>query len=122
MINIFNKLNGWQRLWVLIALIYALLITSITAEFFPTQSKIKQEWSAIKAAREPSSDFMRNNPFSDLPLAEGKRDKDFAARLDNLYMEQTKHILAGFFKWLIPMLGIYIFGYLAGWVYRGFKK
>ena len=38
------RLNGWQRLWVLIAIIYLIPIAIITINSFPTKNQIYNKW------------------------------------------------------------------------------
>ncbi|GEM_PF-1743180 len=38
------KLNGWQRLWVLVSIIYLIPVVFITLSALPTKNQIYQEW------------------------------------------------------------------------------
>jgi hypothetical protein len=72
-----RKLNGWQRLWVLVGIAYALSVF-----------------------------------FMGFALMPGS---------DQQIIDLIKFLIITILWWIIPMLLVYMFGYLAGWVFRGFE-
>ena len=43
--NLIQKLNGWQRLWVLLAALYLVPVAIFTIPELPTESSIRREWA-----------------------------------------------------------------------------
>nr|HAT8714955.1 hypothetical protein [Legionella jordanis] len=119
-----NRLNGWQRLWVTIGIVYLLGIISFAWIIFPT------EIPQIDRCKDPRYPLY-NNPFCDLvPIPPKKDAKDLLAYEEILKIEQKKVLREEQFQlfkfaillWIIPMLFLYALGLLIAWVYKGFKS
>jgi len=71
------KLNGWQRLWVLTGVIYAIPVFLLSASDFPTEKSLYNNWADTLSTYQPYSDlFLPNyagyNPNQD-PLINQKK-------------------------------------------------
>lgn len=42
-----NKLNGWQRLWIALSIVYGIGVTLVTAINFPTKEDVVRQWAAV---------------------------------------------------------------------------
>ncbi|HAU1234319.1 TPA: hypothetical protein ACMWW0_001970 [Legionella pneumophila] len=103
------KINGWQRLWITVGILYFVFIVLITWTIFPTELPIEQ--FGCNDPRNP----LYGNPFCDLPI-----DKEFV--LKQLHHEQINILINAFLMWILPLILLYIIGFLIKWTYDGFKK
>jgi heme/copper-type cytochrome/quinol oxidase subunit 2 len=139
------KLNGWQRLWVVISIIIFVVAVFFTFEHYPKKSEIYSTWAneTIEVVKKPGEHSflirMAYKDYSDEELIEklhekyaeknastkvkfDEIDKKYKNDLDNLPSQQTKHILICLTVYLCLIICIYVFGWSVGWVYRGFKS
>lgn len=40
-----QRLNGWQRLWVLISVLYGIVVIILTISYLPSETKIRSQWA-----------------------------------------------------------------------------
>jgi hypothetical protein len=112
-------LNGWQRLWVLIAIAWALAVVS----------DIGERWYAV-----PDPD-RRLAPQICRGVPDNPGDQTPRGRLIRLRVERAGRAerLAACYprsavvptratSWLVPVALIYAFGWGLGWVRRGFRS
>ncbi|SDO27695.1 hypothetical protein SAMN04489798_2530 [Pseudomonas arsenicoxydans] len=119
-------MNGWQRLWVVVCLVLAILIGWYTQLILPTEerttynhkSRISQLTSYLKdaTASNYSSDYIAS-------LREDirKENEDFQKEISNMSKERTSYITYAINIWLGLSVALYITGWLIGWIYRGFR-
>ena len=89
--------------------------------------EIKEAFFKDKTSEETISWF---NKVVDSPTEKQKRFSSSLAPINEKYKkelagfsgEKIKHYFASFLWWLIPSVGLYLFGWSVGWVIRGFKK
>jgi hypothetical protein len=43
--RILNRLNGWQRLWLVLTILYGLAVTAMTTVILPKESDIRSSWA-----------------------------------------------------------------------------
>lgn len=144
--TLFEDLNGWQRLWVVVITFYFLFFFFVDGTYdFPTKDRIEHAWVSEVSEVVKESPEMKNyksnfsKPLQDMSNEEliktygeyaKAEDKDriilinekYEFQLKNLFYEQLKAIGFAFFMWLSVSLGLYVFGWLIGWIYLGFKK
>ena len=139
-----GKLNGWQRLWIVVAVIYLVVVCVTTFSLMPNESEIKRSWASdiidFVKTHDKSSQHLSTweilNAYSDLRYEEIiKRmkkkystfeymeiDKKYEDKLANLGWERTKVASIGFLFWLVPVILAYVLGLAVGWIYRGFRE
>ncbi len=144
-----RKLNGWQRLWVVLSAIYLLAVGIVTTlVFMPKEELIKRAWAydLIDVVRDHDTSLRSKttggilNQYSDLSYDEiisrvQKKhskpnmiaeytviNKKYEDRLANLGKEKIKGVSIGFLFWLVPVILVYVLGLAAGWIYRGFRQ
>ena len=161
--TILERLNGWQRLWVVVTAVYGLAVGVFTVSLLPTDSEVTSLWASAalgelagdigkslnkdvsvwdlkesesfknKTDKEIAEKITENakNINQDDPdkknLASFRKnilfiERDYQERLENVLKEQLKVIGIALLAWLLPASGLYILGYAAAWVYRGFRQ
>lgn len=45
-----NRLNGWQRLWVLASVLYMIAVSVVVVAVFPTQAEVMERWRSEQIA------------------------------------------------------------------------
>lgn len=141
-------LNGWQRLWVVIGLIFLLLTGLLLIEDIPTQEKVYRSWAnetiehtlkleefkslSLWQVRSKYSDYSDQVIIEKIQYKFGAKDGEYAldfsaintnhqSQLNNLFQNQIKSVGKYLDIWAIVMGVIYVLGWLVGWVIRGFK-
>lgn len=90
------KLNGWQRLWALLAVSWAAITIFL----------IYRSWPQLVTG---------DNPLLEVrPTA--------AQRAIDLSRARQQHLVFGIEFWAVPMFSLYALGYGFAWVRRGFKQ
>lgn len=131
-------LNGWHRLWVLIAILYLAVIIAINWSSFPTKNHIYKDWylELCNLTGQNPDEEQRN--YNQLVLIlENKIEISrkiywgtynamleirtrHESKLNSLIKEQTQVFIKLLYIWMIPLLCIYVIGWLIAWVYKGF--
>lgn len=139
--HILNKLNGWQRLWLLCAAIWVIPVVMFTYTAIPkpTPSEILQDRSYINAdAATKAATFLKyigNDPNytsaneatkaairERFGIVESQSRTTEAGAIDIQSKSRLKIIALGFLAWVLPSVVIYLFGIAIRWVYVGFSK
>jgi len=143
--SVLSRLNGWQRLWVLVSVIYFLFAVSFIVLFLPKKSdylstRVHETIDlTIKNVPELRSSYVYQvrDAYGDLSDDEvvkrihskfkgqidySKIEEEYATRLAKLSSEQIKAVGTGFLLWLVPVVFIYLLGWAIGWVIKGFKR
>jgi hypothetical protein len=105
-----NRLNGWQRLWVVASLLYGLFVGYIILDGFPTRDHVISQFEEAVKDRDAAwnnYDYLKET---------------FGANLEKLPTVQAINIAFGVAYWLGGSLLVYIGGWLVGWIIRGFRK
>lgn len=129
-----NRLNGWQRLWVVTSILLGIVVACKVASEFPLIDP------AIMAdIRSPESKWLREMPEGfklDKYPEQGTPCRSFAIfRFHHTAQVQTVDQYKGFVRkqqtimvlqvvavWLISIFAVYILGWAIGWIIKGFKK
>jgi len=88
--TILNKLNGWQRLWLMCAVIWAIPVVTFTASAFPTEtvSEITTQWANAKI------ELMRKYHGSGETLAEFRQQRyDSASDEEIVHPIKNRHAI-----------------------------
>ena len=141
-----RKLNGWQRLWIVVAVIYLVVVCVITSMFMAKDSEIKRSWASDiidvvkthdKSLQDlPTWKMLNVYRSSDLSYEEIIKkvkekystfdyieiDKKYEDKLASLGWERIKVASIGFLFWLVPVILAYLLGLAVGWIYRGFRE
>ena len=144
------RLNGWQRLWVVMSGLYVLIVTFLCASEFPTEKEIYQRWQAELILWQKNNDFALTEaaPWDIAKAYSADSPKESIARVEEKYvaqnffnkfdfdaiankyqaeladlpnMQRQKLKTASLFG-LLPVFVTYVLGWLASWVYHGFKS
>jgi len=144
------RLNGWQRMWVVVSLLYLVAVIIFTIAFMPERANIEQAWeyetdaiagsntrlelpfrdmsdeARVKVIREVYPDAYQD--LNDEELATALRTRigfiniKHQARLAGLFGEQVKSMGLGLLAWIVPSVVLYMLGWSIGWIYRGFQS
>jgi hypothetical protein len=144
-----SELNGWQRLWLLMSVIYLLFVLVIGYTNFPTANNtlladneilknLSDKTLLMLAAEGETTGSFVSNIKEKFVLPTGQEiylsTKFNSKDKDNLYKDyeiaianivNKKRIVFLLYMlafWVIPCLSIYAIGLSFRWVYRGFKK
>jgi hypothetical protein len=144
------KLNGWQRLWIVMSGVYVLIVTSLCASEFPTEKEIYQRWQAELILWQKKNDpelteaapwdiakaYSAESPKESIERVQEKYvaqnvfnkfdfeaiAKKYQAELVDLPSMQRQKLKTASLFGLLPVFATYLLGWLAGWVYHGFKS
>lgn len=146
----FNQLNGWQRLWIVLILLYLVIVILFTTDNFPRA--IEYETSRLYDSMEAVGHHLETNTpgytFEGAYTARQKyygklsdedvitrlhtkfKDKvnftkiesEYKAKISDLTIEQSKTIGVAFLIWLIPSIALYLLGLAVAWVIGGFRR
>jgi ABC-type glycerol-3-phosphate transport system permease component len=131
-----RRLSGWQRLWIVFAVLYLLPVVGFTAMVFPKQSDIARTrlYDTIRAVREYREANEPDSNLSDEEVIKRLHDKwgrkvdfsqieaEYKQKVEALPMERAKAVGIAFLVWFIPVLLIYAIGMTVAWVIRGFRR
>ncbi len=144
------KLSGWQRLWVVVSLLYLVTVVIFTIALMPKRANIEQAWESeidaivgsnirfslpfrdmndealVRVFREEYPDAYQDLSDEELVSTISIRvaliDFRHQQRLDSLFGEQAKSMGIGLLAWIVPSVVLYLLGWSIGWVYRGFQS
>jgi len=149
--KLLNKLNGWQRIYVLTCVLLAPMVATtvtipvasdpnfIRSEFLPKLEYIPEADDGI----DPSAKYLRNGPKGpgdankQYRMPNGEliyEDKRYTQQeVEHAYVEaklksERDHrsdiikVVSGVaIQYLLTIVSIYFLGWMIGWVYRGFR-
>ena len=141
------KLNGWQRLWVMISMIWLMVVTGFTVANLPQKYSIIDSWAVatyvVGTGKSLDAASLDNIPpratlnkiRKDIAKAQerylttnmggqvdfSKVNDTHSRQLEEIKLNQAKIVGYGVSIWLSTILVLYLFGWSAGWVIRGFK-
>lgn len=123
-------MNGWQRMWVVVSLILAILIGWYAYLLLPTEwgitnnydSRVEQLTRYLKESLEQENAYPgRGEYIASLREDIRKEKENLPLELAKLPKERREHVTFAFGIWLALSVGLYIAGWLVGWIYRGFR-
>ena len=143
------KLSGWQRIWVVLGVLWLVCCTTYVCAEFPTSDAIYWSWSYALLDYSVDNDpqmkgksaYLLRDAYSDFTNKElvHRLCKTYLAKhpehtagfqniaakhensLQSLSKSRANMILFGFAIWLIPLAILYALGWSVGWICRGFK-
>ncbi|OPK11865.1 hypothetical protein [Pseudomonas sp. VI4.1] len=134
-----DRMNGWQRLWLILAVLTAIGTTvfgvmevSRTSHIQDRHNQVLISYRAkIKDLEHPDKDATHGILYSmrtshlrtvdEVKSAIRQADAEYEEDLKNLLWTQTKQIAFLFVAWSGGCLLLYGFGLTCNWVYRGFR-
>jgi hypothetical protein len=138
------KLNGWQRLWVVLSIIYFVIVAGFSFALWPAESNIENSWaySLIDKTKDPNDyAYQIRDAYKDISDKELIRrinakyssnqnykeilntiNLKYQSELQSLWKEQFKAIAIALMAWLLPIAIVYLLGLSFGWIYKGFKN
>ena len=144
-----RKLNGWQRLWVLLSIIYFVVVLLLTVALYPSRSGY-EELRVLKSLDLVGKYLERNNKgykyegawVTKLKYFKNYTDEQIISRLhskfkgkvdftriekvylhdkDNYWKYELMYLGVMLLVWVLPISLIYLLGLGIKWVIRGFK-
>jgi hypothetical protein len=139
-----SRLNGWQRLWILLSTIYFIGVVSIAVLLFPKKADYlsTRVYDTINLTIKHVPDlqgsyaYQVRDAYKDLSDEEvinkihakfkdkvdySEIESDYGRKIEGLSSEKAKAAGIWFLVWLIPSLATYALGRSVGWVISGFK-
>jgi hypothetical protein len=139
-----SRLNGWQRLWILLSTIYFIGVVSIAVLLFPKKADYlsTRVYDTINLTIKHVPDlqgsyaYQVRDAYKDLSDEEvinkihakfkdkvdySEIESDYGRKIEGLSSEKAKALGIWFLVWLIPSLATYALGRSVGWVISGFK-
>lgn len=133
-----ERLNGWQRLWVLISLLLAVLTIwagvdswrneeTITGWHNSTVRSLQKTLDAKVAGKDLSSTKDHYSYFgAELSVTELKEkiateNSEHAETIKGLPAAKRNAVISGILLWAGACVILYVMGWLIGWIYRGFR-
>ncbi len=131
-----ERLNGWQRLWVLLSFLLGMGTVIVVFNTIETESHLTTWYKADQVIQEMEMENVKNRDAGIKPrstyqqssqtLAQvEKRIKDIDQRhiqdLKELPAKQFMHVAIWAGVWLGACVSLYVMGWLIGWVIRGFR-
>lgn len=128
-------MNGWQRMWVVACLLMAVFAAMDAHENLPTAERVtsmhtmrvgwlKDELKSVIEMGQlklgPWNNFGKAN-VEDVKAKMAAEDENYRNELANLPKERRESITWAVNIWLCFSIGLYVAGWLIGWIYRGFR-
>lgn len=126
------QLNGWQRLWVFLSVIYIIPVAFVVNTEF---DNVFKKYQNISYSRNVEKISQENKPHEVSEVSNGFLKEDFSRWLEernkhelskidheNYYKDRNRIILMAIFCWAVPIIAIYVLGWSIGWIYQGFKE
>lgn len=119
-------MNGWQRLWVVVCLVLAIIIGWWTYLLLPTEAMTtyyhKARISELTGyLKESEGSKYQTDYVASLHEDVRKENEDYKKQLSDMSKQQTTEITESIGIWLGLSVALYIAGWLIGWIYRGFR-
>ena len=141
-----SRLNGWQRLFLVLSGLYLIFVSFFTGIAFPTKSESQSNrvFDTVNLIKK-----YRPNEFGELWTYEvrdrvlksgadrwfGEVHMQFQGQIDfssieeehknniqNPPRQQRTLIVYGIAFWIIPVVTVYVAGFLIAWIVKGFKS
>lgn len=131
-----ERLNGWQRLWVVTSLLIGIVIAVMVATHLPTEhEETERHGYAIKGLKDQITRVVENTKnatMRELDLADGRtveninlrialENYEYRTSVETLTSRQMQGIGYGLAFWLGISGALYVIGYAVKWIYRGFR-
>ena len=139
-----HRLNGWQRIWVVISACHAALVGGLLVLDWPTKGEIDaNDWDAFTAqysdppATAKVTSVLTNEQLKEIvvgnfvtPEVEKKLTAEEAERVQalhdlrrrNLSQQRRRAVVVAMVVWGLPMATLYFAGWAVAWVRRGFRE
>ncbi len=136
------RLSGWQRLWVVLVVIYSGIAAFLAITNFPIASRVRHTHSIYRHMDSSNVEKIVQNSEDKSGVTEEKMPnghvltfregtsneeikkvaRDYYAATEKIAQDQQpKFIMNAFLLWIIPSILLYILGWSIGWIYQGFK-
>ncbi|MDH0141139.1 hypothetical protein [Aquipseudomonas alcaligenes] len=129
---------GWFRLWVLAVVLMGAVTTFFIVSQYPDDKWIQidhrmqmEKLTPERLARERT--LLEKNPYSQPveklpPLEEhltqlrAATQSEYEQALAALPHQRLMHVVVGISAWVTASIGLFVLGWLIGWVIRGFRN
>ncbi len=137
------RLNGWQRLWVVVSTITIVITSIFIYEGLPIKNEIEKEWaySLLEIVKKPNEiaslildaykDLSSINLVQKITAKYGikkeyKEDlsslnSPYKNKIKKLVIKRTEYIINYLILWGVFIGILYLLGFAIGWIYKGFK-
>ena len=128
------KLNGWQRIWIVVAVVMLVLTVAFIASSWPQPesgvvsdlaSPACKSWRELPHGFFPDASPEWNDPCHSLKyfLYWNRINLSGPADYDSfIFRNREKLVGEAISLWLGTILCIYVFGWVIAWIRRGFSK
>lgn len=131
-----ERLNGWQRLWVMVSFLLGVGTVIIVFNTIETESHLMTRYKVdlalhgmeIDAIQQRDAGIKPRNVYehSSRTVAQVEErikdtDRQYKQDLQELPAKQFTHIAIWAGVWLGTCISLYVMGWLIGWVIRGFR-
>lgn len=146
--SILSRLNGWQRLWLVLSVIYLIVVIGFTFTLMPKASQYlsSRVYDTVRTIKDNVAELSLNTSLSTFEIREAYSDlsdeefiqiihknykdkvdfdaieKKYRNKMSRLPSVRAKFIGLGLLFWIGPIILIYILGISVGWIVKGFKK
>jgi hypothetical protein len=145
-----ERLNGWQRLWIVLSVIYLIVVVAFVIAVMPRASHYARSrlYNSIDTVgrylerddasfRYEGGWTMRTKYYADLSdeqvlakLHDKYKDKvdfdpvesEYRRKMNRRLLEQAQTFGIALLFWLIPVVALYILGVGVAWIIRGFRQ
>jgi len=132
-----RRLNGWQRLWVIVAVLLLAFVALIVVSVSPNEDPdiLRQLNSPLCAAYRSfdghADGWKLGEPIKDRDNCGDLISYQFVHEVNlhsvqdykrHLHGRQIRVVVVGFFWWVVIVAMIYLFGVGVAWVRRGFAS
>jgi hypothetical protein len=120
-----NKLNGWQRIWVVIAIMWAVpvLIGAILSAPETPHSLRKQQESLMftDETQKVHVDMDKLKKGDAVYVSDPSRWEKLFPRMKSYPRDLAVHVVVSSAVWASPLLAIYLLGIGIAWIRGGFS-
>lgn len=128
------RLNGWQRLWIVLFVGWTVLVALFSYYSFPARrwALPSQEWinaasDRASASHEELKTFHIEGLVTNIPFPKSLGNDEIVRQLDEevsrvLDAQRRDWLEVTIGLWLVPFALLYAIGWSIGWIRRGFAR
>lgn len=128
----FGSRAGWIRLWIVASVLWGLTVVANVVHQYPTRAELEAKQAHQLSITSPETEARnteqrkrRNLP--PMPHEEWERMRQeahehFQNQFATLADRQRHLLIVSSLTWLLPCAGLYLIGWLIGWILRGFRS
>lgn len=124
--RILDRLNGWQRLWLVVAVIWLPMSAWVVADDFPTDAD-RPSYAKALVEQQKLIELAQSRMLG-APLVLSEKEKWARAAEWNRQIDRDildAQLIAagkGLALWIGPMMALYLLGMAVAWIRTGFRS